>query len=477
MPSSVKETPLPKAQFFVLTCVLLAEPITFTVIFPFMYYVRDFGIAEEEKDIGYYVGLLAAVFSVTEMFSGLFWGVISDRIGRRPVILIGMLGNFVGCILLGLSKSYSFAIFARCVSGLLNGNIGVVKTVIGELTDHTNQSKGFSLLSLTWGVGVIVGPSIAGLLSNPAEQFPSLFGSVALFKEYPYLLPCIAAASITVPAFVVGFFVLQETLKSKRTTDAETPASEPTESSPLLSDRNSSHSTVVASSSTPFTFPVIMAILGYSLLAFQTTLFDELFPVWASTPVRLGGLSFTVSKIGLALSSGGITIIIGQLVVYPLFQRYLGTLVYYRWSLVAYLVTFFSFQLGSVVAKKVEYEGWNEGWVWAIIVFNLTSKALCGAGAFTNIFILLNNNVPSEKLGTVNGVSQCVAAFTRAISPALGGFLWSWSLKSGLPYPLNHQFSWILLTLFSCSSLIQSFWITDSKPKADEEVVTVEQSA
>ncbi|ORY04303.1 MFS general substrate transporter [Basidiobolus meristosporus CBS 931.73] len=476
MSSGVKETPLPKAQFFVLTCVLLAEPITFTVIFPFMYYVRDFGIAREEKDIGYYVGLLAAVFSVSQMLSGLFWGVLSDRIGRRPIILFGMLGNLVGCILLGLSKSYPFAIFARCLSGLLNGNAGVVKTVIGELTDRTNQSKGFSLLSLTWGVGVIVGPSIAGLLSNPAEQFPSLFGSVALFKEYPYLLPCTAAASITVPAFVVGVFVLQETLKPKRTINVDPSASTPTESSPLLSDQNSLHSTMVTGSSSPFTFPVIMVISSYCFLAFQTTLFDELFPVWASTPVRLGGLSFTVSNIGLALSSGGITLIIGQLVVYPLFQRYLGTLAYYRWSLVAYVVTFFSFQLGSVVAKKVEFEGWNDGWVWAFVVFNLTSKALCGAGAFTNIFILLNNNVPSEKLGTVNGVAQCVAAFTRATSPALGGFLWSWSLKSGLSYPLNHQFSWILLTLFSFISLIQSFWITDSKPKADE-VVTVEQSA
>ncbi|ORY01400.1 MFS general substrate transporter [Basidiobolus meristosporus CBS 931.73] len=481
MQPGTPETPLPKAQFFVLSCVLLAEPVVLTVIFPFMYYmVRDFGIAKEEKEIGFYVGLLAAVFSIAEMISGLFWGVVSDKIGRRPVILMGLIGSFLGCTMFGLSKSYGWAIFARCVSGLLNGNVGVVKSVIGELTDRTNQAKGFSLVSLMWGAGIVIGPTIAGLLSNPVEQFPFLFGSSEFLKEYPYFLPCITAASITIPGFFMGFFVLEETLESKksRSTDAA-----PTENSPLLAERtdsvSSSSTQVEPSASGPFAFPVLMAILGYGLLAFQTTLCDELFPVWASSPIPFGGLSFTVSKVGLALSICGAFIVIGQLAFYPPCQRKLGTLPFYRWSLFAYMVTYATFQLGSVVAKKVEYEGWHEGWVWAIVIFDLAAKTLCGAGAYTNIFILLNNAAPNEKyLGTINGASQCVAAFTRAISPALGGITWSWSLKAGLPYPFNHQFAWILLTLCSGISLIQSFWITDEKTSQKEEtVVPVEQSA
>ena len=78
----------------------------------------------------------------------MFWGWISDRIGRRPVIVIGLLGNTITNLSFGVSHSLSWAIFSRLSCGLLNGNVAVAKSILGEITDSTNQSMGFSLFGL-----------------------------------------------------------------------------------------------------------------------------------------------------------------------------------------------------------------------------------------------------------------------------------------------------------------------------------------
>lgn len=80
--------------------------------------VRDFDIAEEE-DIGYYIGFITASFALSQLLTGIHWGILSDRIGRRPVILSGMVGTIISIVLFGLSKSYLWALLARSLCGLL----------------------------------------------------------------------------------------------------------------------------------------------------------------------------------------------------------------------------------------------------------------------------------------------------------------------------------------------------------------------
>jgi len=87
------------------------------------------------------------------------WGKMSDRIGRRPVLLIGTLGQAVSALVFGLSarKSFWAALAARAFAGATNGNIGVVKTVMGELTDKTNIAQGFALMPIVWSAGATLG--------------------------------------------------------------------------------------------------------------------------------------------------------------------------------------------------------------------------------------------------------------------------------------------------------------------------------
>ncbi|KAF9122271.1 hypothetical protein BGW39_009869 [Mortierella sp. 14UC] len=136
---------------------------------------------------------------------------MSDRYGRRPILLLGLCGSTIASIFFGLSKSLAWAIISRSMCGLLNGNVGVAKSMLGEIADSTNQSQAFSIFGFAWGIGMIVGPVLGGYLANPAKNFPEIFGDWEFFIEYPYFLPCFVAATGSVVGFTVGYFFLKET--------------------------------------------------------------------------------------------------------------------------------------------------------------------------------------------------------------------------------------------------------------------------
>jgi hypothetical protein len=96
------------------------------------------------------------------------------------------------------------------ICGALNGNVGVAKSYLGEITDSTNQALGFSALSFSWGFGAIVAPVIGGFLSRPADRYPGTFSRDGLFGRFPYLLPCMFSVAIGLFSVTLGFFFLKE---------------------------------------------------------------------------------------------------------------------------------------------------------------------------------------------------------------------------------------------------------------------------
>ncbi|KAJ7910226.1 hypothetical protein B0H13DRAFT_2487893 [Mycena leptocephala] len=103
-----KCTPLPKFQLFILLWVQLAEPLTSQVIYPFINkLVGELPITGgDEEKIGYYAGLIESLFFVTEAFTVLQWSSMSDRVGRKPILLTGLFGLSLSMISFGMSKSY-----------------------------------------------------------------------------------------------------------------------------------------------------------------------------------------------------------------------------------------------------------------------------------------------------------------------------------------------------------------------------------
>jgi MFS family permease len=143
-------TPLPRLEMICLCFIGLQESMQNSVLFPFLVFmVESFGYTGPE--LGLHAGILASSFSAAQFLSSMFWGRLSDKIGLKPCLVLGTLGSAICMLLFGISKSYTHAILARACAGLLNGNLGIVKSFIGKITDSSNRSKGFSLMAVSGG--------------------------------------------------------------------------------------------------------------------------------------------------------------------------------------------------------------------------------------------------------------------------------------------------------------------------------------
>lgn len=102
----------------------VCEPIAFMSIFPYAYdLVKTFGITDNKNQISVYMGMITSAFAFAEFASSVFWGRLSDRIGRKPVLLGGLFGTGLSMLLLGFATTFPMVLFARVIGGLLNGYV------------------------------------------------------------------------------------------------------------------------------------------------------------------------------------------------------------------------------------------------------------------------------------------------------------------------------------------------------------------
>jgi MFS transporter len=128
----------------------ICEPIAFMSIFPYIYYmVKSFEITDDERQIALYAGMVTSAFAMAEFLASIFWGRLSDRVGRKPIILTGLAGTGVSMLLFGFAKNLPIALFARALGGILNGYVHVTKILPLEPIKWPNIPRNIGVLQTT----------------------------------------------------------------------------------------------------------------------------------------------------------------------------------------------------------------------------------------------------------------------------------------------------------------------------------------
>lgn len=216
----------PWTQLLVVSLVRFSEPIAFTSLFPYVYFmVKDFHIAPNDAEVSKYSGYLSSCFALCQVVSAYHWGQFSDIYGRKYALSLGLIGTCTSLMIFGFSKNFYMALIARCMMGLLNGNVGVLRTMIGEIaTERKHQALAFSTMPLLFQFGSVVGPMIGGFLvfkQAHGEKIPHWIPDWLkdLVHAYPYVLPNIVVSILLMLGLINAILFLEEThpdLKYKR---------------------------------------------------------------------------------------------------------------------------------------------------------------------------------------------------------------------------------------------------------------------
>ncbi|EIW79418.1 MFS general substrate transporter [Coniophora puteana RWD-64-598 SS2] len=446
-------TPLPKVQVGILSLVQLVEPISSQSIYPYInQLIRELDVTHgDERRVGYYAGLIESLFFVTQALTTLSWSRLSDHIGRKPVILIGLSGLCISMLCFGLSRTFTTLVLSRCICGMLNGNLGVMKSMMGELTDSTNMAQGMSLIPIVWCVGATLGPFVGGVLVKPADRWPHVFSN-QFWREYPYFLPCLAASVFTVFAILVIALFLKETLPSKKS------------KKPALSEASEDPRPATEDAPLPmralFVPSILIPVGNYGLLAFTEIAYLALQPLFYSTPTELGGLGFSPAIIGLWLGLFGLFDGLTQALFFAPIVNRVGAKWMFNLSNTFFIPIIALFPIMSWYVTR-----WGvDTFIWACLALQLIFQIIMDM-AFGCIVMHTTAAAPSKRsLGSVNGLGQTVAATARAVGPALATSIFAASKQYNL---LGGNLIYVLMLAITFSLLYLGSMLPDELPDRD----------
>ena len=265
----------------VLSFAMIVVMLGFGMVMPiFPFYIEALGVGGRE------LGILVAVSSMMEFVFAPVWGAVSDRVGRKPVLLIGLSGYFISTLLMGFIDKYYLLLLVRAISGLLSSaTLSTSMAYVSDVTSEDDRASGLGVLGSAMGLGVIIGPAFGGLLGT---------GNLSL--------PFFVSSGLTVIAAVLVYVLVPESLQNTSTAQGIQIQS------PLKGLRDALTGS----------FGVLF-FLAF-LLSFGLTNFEAIFGLYASVkfgygPDRVGVILMVVgiaSTLGKGLFTGPATRLLGE---------------------------------------------------------------------------------------------------------------------------------------------------------------------
>ncbi|MDX1448582.1 MAG: MFS transporter [Acidimicrobiia bacterium] len=348
--------PIPRGFWTVWTAVAV-DLLGFGIIIPLLpLYAERFGAS------AFTIGLLFASYSLAQFVFSPVWGRISDRVGRRPILLVTIAGSAVGSLILGLAGSLPMLFVGRILDGASGASVAVARATVSDVAEASQRPRLMGLLGAAFGLGFVVGPSLGALaaLGSPS-------------------LPFFVAAGISALNFIAGVIRIPETLRQ--------PAS-PVSSAPVRSLPN----------------PVlrIVALTFVGITAFSA--FEATFSLLGSAR-----LAMTESTVALVFAGVGLVLVATQGGMVGPITRSLGESSTIRLGLILNIA---GFALLAVADS------------WSLLVPGLVLLAV-GQGLLTPTLSSTVAGLVPERAGVALGVQQSAGGLARVAGPALGGALFA----------------------------------------------------
>jgi DHA1 family tetracycline resistance protein-like MFS transporter len=365
--------------------VVFVDLLGFSLILPLLpYYAENFGATPT------IIGLLTASYAAATLIGAPLMGRLSDRFGRRPILLASVAGTFIGFLFLGLAEPIgrglaslfapasvnAFIIgtlfFSRLVDGLTGGNITVAQAYISDITDEKNRAKGLGLIGAAFGLGFIIGPAVGGLLS-----------------QIGYSVPAFVAAGLSFLNLFSIFFFLPESLTGERRAALAVQQRPPFTLKALI-----------VALERPKVGPLLQVRFFFSL-AFA--MFQSIFALYAATKLQL-----TTQTTGFVLAYVGLLSVLMQGVGIGFVTK--------RFSENSIIIT-------GLWLMVIGLAGWAITPNLPVLLVVMLPLALGGGTLNTVLNSATTKAVSREEIGGMLGISASLESVTRVIAPSVGGFL------------------------------------------------------
>lgn len=338
-------------------------------------------IVEQFSSTATTVALLTVAYAVAQFFAAPLLGRLSDGLGRRPVILVCIIGSSIGYFIFGIGGALWILFLSRVIDGITGGNISVASAFIADVTPPQDRAKNFAMIGAAFGLGFILGPAISGLL-----------------LPFGYAASAYAAGVMSLASAIVGFFVLPESLPVNLRNHA-----------PLkLSDLNPLGATLEL-----FKRPVLGGLLTAGLV------FNFVFAAFVSNIVvfLIGRFNIDAGTVSLAMVLSGVV----RVAMFPLVGKLVNTFGEKTLAVVGMLL-----QAVTLILFAFAPEPWM---VYPVMILNSVASALI----FSTLGGMSSNQLPLNEQGKLAGVNTALSGVGNIVGPLWAGFAYD-NIAPFVPY-------------------------------------------